>query len=91
MMVLPEKVNARWIATLGNDQLLEAEQLLHTVFVTEETAEKRLKGSRYTMLRGPERLVSAWHRWLMVSNATQSRGVAVRRAVRPRAEAPGAR
>ena len=83
-MVLPDKVNSRWIATLGNEQLLEAEHLLHAVFVEEEAAEKHRKGARYTMLRGPESLVSAWHRWLLVSNATQTRGVVVHRAARPR-------
>lgn len=81
-MVLPEKVNARWIASLGNEQLVEAEAQLHAVFVKEEAAEKRRTGAKYIMLRGPESLVSAWHSWLLVSNATQSRGVGVhRRAV----------
>ncbi|MGQ0643034.1 MAG: hypothetical protein ACT4P6_19995 [Gemmatimonadaceae bacterium] len=84
-MVLPEKVNARWIATLGNDQLLEAEALLHATFAKEEATEKRRTGARYTMLRGPESLVSAWHRWLLVSNATHTRGVAVHRHARSQA------
>jgi hypothetical protein len=79
-MVLPEKINARWIASLGNDQLLEAEWLLHQIFMKEEAAEKRRCGARYTMLRGPESLVSAWHSWLLVSNATRSRHIAVHRA-----------
>jgi hypothetical protein len=78
-MVLPEKVNARWIAALGNDELLEAEAQLHSVFQKEEKAEKLRTGARYTMLRGPETLVSAWHRWLLVSNATRSRGMVVLR------------
>ncbi|HJU72773.1 MAG TPA: hypothetical protein VJ717_03435 [Gemmatimonadaceae bacterium] len=78
-MVLPEKVNARWIATLENDQLLEAEGLLHAAFLREETAEKRRRGPHYTMLRGPETLVTAWHRWLLVSNATRTRGILVHR------------
>lgn len=78
-MVLPEKVNARWIAELGNEELLEAEAQLHSVFQKEEKAEKARTGARYTMLRGPETLVSAWHRWLMVSNATRSRGMVVLR------------
>jgi hypothetical protein len=78
-MLLPEKVNARWIATLGNDQLLEAEAQLHALFRKEEMAEKRRTGARYTMLRGPATLVSAWHSWLMVRNATQTRGVSVHR------------
>ncbi|MGQ0538054.1 MAG: hypothetical protein ACT4R6_03835 [Gemmatimonadaceae bacterium] len=85
-MVLPEKVNARWIATLGNDQLLEAEARLHAVFVKEETAEKRRAGARYAMLRGPETLVNAWHRWLLVNNATRTRGMVVHRRPRPKAE-----
>lgn len=83
MMVLPEKVNARWIDTLGNDQLLEAEAQLHALFLKEETAEKRRTGARYTMLRGPESLVSAWHRWLLVHNATQTRGMIIHRRPRP--------
>ncbi len=82
-MVLPEKVNSRWIASLPNDQLVEAEAMLHAVFVQEETAEKRRTGGNYKMLRGPESLVSAWNRWLLVSNATHTRGVVVRRSTRP--------
>jgi hypothetical protein len=78
-MRLPEKVNSQWIATLGNEQLLAAEAALHTIFKREEAAEKRRTGGRYTMLRGPESLVSAWNRWLLVRNATESRKVLVRR------------
>jgi hypothetical protein len=78
-MLLPEKVNSRWIATLANDQLVEAEAQLHDVFLREEAAEKRRAGGRYTMLRGPESLISAWNRWVLVRNATESRGVGLRR------------
>jgi hypothetical protein len=90
-MVLPEKVNARWIASLGDEQLLEAEHLLHNAFAAEEAAEKRRKGARYTLLRGPESLVSAWNRWLLVRNATDSRGVIVHRAFSPRINGPNTR
>lgn len=82
MMTLPAKVNARWIATLGDSQLLEAESMLHAEFVDQEAAEKRQAGSRYTMLRGPESLVAAWLRWLLVNNETHARGVLITR--RPR-------
>jgi hypothetical protein len=44
--------------------------------------EKRRTGARYTMLRGPETLVSAWHNWLLVRNATVTRGVNVHRQPR---------
>jgi hypothetical protein len=78
-MTVPEKINASWIATLTDKQLIRAESQLHTEFLTQETAEKRRRGDRYTMLRGPESLVSAWHRWLMVNNETRNRGVVVHR------------
>lgn len=72
-MVVPEKVNARWIASLATAQLIEAESLLRVEFVTQELAEKQRAGSRYTMLGGPESLVRAWLRWLLVSNETYVR------------------
>lgn len=79
-MRLPETVNASWIASLGDPQLVEAEAQLHAEFAKQEAAEKRRMGSRYTMLRGPAPLVTAWLRWLLVNNETQNRGVLVRRS-----------
>jgi hypothetical protein len=79
---LPPIVNAAWIATLGNDQLVQAEAKLHAEFSALEAKEKRRAGARYTMLRGPEPLVNAWLRWLMVNNAALERGVV--RKPRPR-------
>lgn len=81
-MMIPEKVNASWIATLRDDQLVRAEASLHKEFVKQETAEKERRGSRYVMLRGPESLVSAWLRWLLVNNETSSRGLTVSRTAR---------
>jgi hypothetical protein len=78
-MTLPEKVNASWIATLGDDKLLKAETQLHAEFLKEETAEKKRRGAGYTMLRGPQSLVDAWLRWLLVNNETLSRGLVVQR------------
>ena len=80
-MRLPDLVNASWIATLGDDQLLTAEAKLHGEFRKEEVAEKKRAGARYVMLRGPESLVAAWHRWLMVNNETQARHLVVKRAL----------
>jgi hypothetical protein len=78
-MTIPEKVDASWIATLPNDKLLKAETKLHAEFLKEETAEKKRRGDAYTMLRGPQSLVDAWLRWLLVNNETRSRGLAVQR------------
>ena len=78
-MQLPEKVNASWIATLGDRQLVQAEALLHGEFVDQQNTERLRMGARYTMLRGPQSLVNAWLRWLLVNNEALSRGVNVRR------------
>jgi hypothetical protein len=78
-MTIPERVNARWIATLDNEQLKSAEAELHAVFREHETVEKKRSGARYVLLQGPSTLVTAWHRWLLVSNEARTRGVLVRR------------
>jgi hypothetical protein len=74
-MELPNRIDARWIDSLADKQLLRAEHALHTTFSRREAEEKRLRGSAYVMLRGPEPLVSAWIRWAMVNNATRARGL----------------
>jgi hypothetical protein len=76
-VTIPDHINARWIATLGNDQLVVAEAQLHANFREHETVEKRRSGARYMLLQGPAPLVNAWLRWLLVSNETRSRGLVV--------------
>jgi hypothetical protein len=78
-MKIPDQVNAGWIATLADDKLLRAETELHDEFVKLEVAEKLRRGSRYTMLRGPEALVTAWLRWLLVNNETRTRNLVIHR------------
>jgi hypothetical protein len=56
-MTLPDRLTAAWIATLADGQLLQIESQLHGEFFVEETAEKRRRGGRYTLLQGPEALV----------------------------------
>lgn len=80
-MDIPDRINARWIATLGNDQLVKAEAELHAVFHKHEVIEKSRSGPRYVLLQGPAALVTAWHRWLLVSNETRHRGLVVHRAL----------
>ena len=87
-MILPAKVNGRWIASLDTAQLIEAESLLRAQFEEQETAEKQRAGSGYTMLAGPESLVSAWLRWLLVNNETSMRGVLTHRLPPERAHKP---
>lgn len=77
-MLLPERVTAAWIATLADPQLLQVESDLHGEFFVEETDEKRRRGGNYTLLQGPESLVTAWHRWMMVNNEVRTRGLVIR-------------
>jgi len=76
-MPIPNRVNADWIATLGDDQLMDAEAQLRAAFLTQETLEKHRRGARYAVLEGPEMLVTAWHRWIMVSNEARTRKLVV--------------
>ena len=76
-MTIPDRIDARWIATLADEQLIKAESTLHADFHRQEVAEKKRTGSRYVLLQGPPLLVNAWLRWLLVSNATRTRGLVV--------------
>jgi len=78
MTVLPDRVTAGWIATLGDRQLITVETRLHSEFADAETQEKQRRGERYALLQGPPALVNAWLRWQMVSNEARSRGLLVR-------------
>jgi len=79
-MKIPDHVNARWVSSLGDDQLLAAESKLHADFRKHETVEKSRSGARYILLQGPPQLITSWHRWLLVSNETRTRGLNVRHA-----------
>ena len=83
-MVVPDRVTADWIATLGNRQLETVESRLHGEFLDEESREKERCGHRYALLQGPAALVNAWLKWQMVSNEARSRGLLTRhRTSRP--------
>lgn len=78
-MMIPQRVDARWISSLGDTDLLVAEETLHEDFRVHERTEKARSGGRYQLLDGPSALVNAWLRWLLVSNAARTRGLSVRR------------
>jgi hypothetical protein len=77
-MKIPDRINARWMATLVDDQLVNAEAELHAVYRRQESAEKARAGARYMLLQGPADLVNAWQRWSLVNNETNHRGLFVR-------------
>jgi hypothetical protein len=78
-MTIPDHISPRWIAALDNDQLVTAEAELYAVFRAQEQREKVRKGAHYILLQGPATLVTAWQRWMLVSNETGSRGLMAHR------------
>jgi hypothetical protein len=78
-MTIPDRPNAAWMSTLADADLLAAESELHASFRVHEVAEKARARGRYVLLEGPPALVTAWLRWLTVSNETRARRLAVRR------------
>lgn len=77
-MTFPNRIDAKWIASLTDDELQHAESELRARFAEQEAIERQRRGSRYDLLRGPEVLTMSWVRWSMVSNATRARGLSVR-------------
>ena len=75
-MQIPQRVNTKWMATLDDASVVEAESILHKDFRDQDLAEKNRRGTRYRLLEGPADLVDAWMRWLSVSNEARRRGLA---------------
>jgi hypothetical protein len=75
-MLIPERVNGKWMATLDDSAIVEAEAHLHADFRTLDAAEKARLGTRYRLLQGSAPLVDAWMRWSLVNNEATKRGLA---------------
>ena len=86
MITIPERVDATWIASLGDKQLRQAEIILHETFAKEEASEKKRLGDRYEMMRGSASLLGAWMRWGMVNNEIRERGMITARRHNSRAK-----
>ena len=74
-MLIPERVNGKWMSTLDDAALVAAEAHLHEDFRTQDAAEKTRLGTRYRLLQGSASLVDAWMRWSLVNNETTKRGL----------------
>lgn len=74
-MALPDRINATWIRSLDDTQLMAAESELHSLFMNAEREEKQRRGDAYDLMRGPAPLLHAWQRWSTVNAATRNRGL----------------
>jgi hypothetical protein len=79
MRLVPEKINAAWINTLADDDLIDVEARLHERFTVLDSRHKRLRGGEYSLMRGPTELIDAWDRWSRVSMAARTRSLVTRR------------
>ncbi len=79
MRIVPDRISMSWIETLTDDDLLDVEERLHTRYVVIERREKRVRGDKYQLMRGPADLMDAWDRWSRLSGATRERSLTPRR------------
>lgn len=79
MRIVPERISMVWIETLTNEDLLDVEARVHARFSLLERREKKLKGDRYQLMRGPADLMDAWDRWSRLLAATRERQLNPRR------------
>ncbi len=80
MRVAPEIINTKWMDTLADADLLDVEARLHEQLAVIERREKKAKGEKYSLYRGPADLMLAWDRWSRVNAAALGRSLRPRHA-----------
>jgi hypothetical protein len=80
MRVVPERISMAWIDTLSDEDLLECEARVHARFALLERREKKERGDKYQLMRGPADLMDAWDRASRMLAATRDRSLNPRRA-----------
>jgi hypothetical protein len=73
-MQVPAHITTKWMDSLGNDSLLDAESNLHQIFSALEQEEKAQGGANF-MMHSSADLMAAWDRWSRVSTAVRARGL----------------
>lgn len=75
MRIVPERINMAWIDTLTDSDLLDVEARLHSRLAVIERREKKVRGDKYSLFRGPADLLEAWDRWSRLSGAARERSL----------------
>jgi hypothetical protein len=75
MRVAPDVINKAWIDSLSDADLLDVEARLHAQLGVIERREKKARGDKYALFRGPADLLDAWDRWSRMSFATRERSL----------------
>jgi hypothetical protein len=79
MRLVPERISRLWIDTLSDPDIVDVEARLHAAFAVLERREKKARGLKYQLCRGPAELMTAWDRWSRISGAARERSLIVRR------------
>lgn len=79
MKLVPERITNEWIVSLTDADLLDVEARVHARFALLERREKKRRGYKYELMRGPADLTEAWDRWSRVNSATRERSLNPRR------------
>lgn len=79
MRVVPDRISMAWIETLSDVDLLDVEARVHAKFSVLERREKKARGDKYQLMRGPADLMDAWDRWSRLLSATRERSLNPRR------------
>jgi hypothetical protein len=79
MRVLPERISMAWIDSLTDADLLDVEARVHARFAVLERREKKARGHKYQLCRGPADLMEAWDRWSRLQAAARERSLNPRR------------
>ena len=53
-MTFPDRIDASWIGSLNDDQLVQAECELRKRFAQQEAKEKKRRGMQYDLMKGPD-------------------------------------
>jgi hypothetical protein len=73
MRAIPGRLSTTEIGALSADELLNAELAMHTRFAELDAVEKRTKGRKYNLMKGPAELMDAWDQWGRLTRAAQAR------------------
>ena len=79
MTAIPDRLNTTWLGTLTDADLIDVEAQLRARFIDLENREKKVRGRKYDLVRGPADLMAAWDRWSRVCTATRARSLNPRR------------
>ena len=75
MRLVPAQISMDWITTLTNEDLLDVESRVYAQFDVLNKREKKRRGDKYQLMRGPAELMEAWDRWSRINAAARERAL----------------